>query len=54
MNDTVKLESNNMIRVIIITLKYLNRNLKLKNEIKYNLKRVDEREFIVRVERHEV
>lgn len=43
-----------MIRVIQIILKYLNRNLKLKNEIKYDLKRADEREFIVRVEKNEV
>lgn len=41
-----------MVRVILVILKCFNRNLKLKNEVKYNLKTVDEKEFIVRVERN--
>ena len=41
-----------MVRIIIVILEYFSRNLSLKNEIKYNLKTVDEKKFIVRTERN--
>ena len=41
-----------MVRIIIVILEYFSRNLSLKNEIKCNLKTVDEKKFIVRTERN--
>ena len=43
-----------MVRIIIVILEYFRRNLSLKNEIKYNLKTVDEKKFIGRTEKKQM